>query len=544
MNVLLTTCNASYIHKNLALRWLYVMRPPEFSVEIKEFTINDKKDTILKNLSGSWNVIAFSVYIWNSELIKEIIAELKQKENCPTIVVGGPEVTYAVSLWLNIGADIVIRGEGEEAFWQAVSGNHFFEGVCTRDHQSSICAVSDLSKLEKADSPYFLSMDFPSMDKQYLYVESSRGCAFDCTYCLSSVEKGLRIFSDEYMMKLIREIDHSQVRQVKFLDRTFNLFPSRALKIAKALNDISRDLTVQFECEVTSLSKELEDFFANEADKRRFRFEIGVQSFYPPTLQAVRRLQNNEQVKRIILRWTQAQLTVHADLIAGLPQEGLAQFKNSFIQLLRLAPSEIQVGILKCLPGTLMTEQAKALKYRYLTYAPYTVLETPWCSSEDMRDIAALALCTDKTYNLPRTKTLWQLLDHLGYDIVSLMIDCGKKLMDLIHPYQLKDVIDTVIDTVSGLIDPLWINAAVMTDIAKLSKVTPQRWFYFDCPKEVKFKIFHNAAEIYQIPYDILRRKGWLHYAIENYRLCIQCRLYTPDHFGHFGYYSLKGDPL
>ena len=544
MNILLTTCNASYIHKNLALRWLYVMRPPQFSVSIKEFTINDKKEMILKNLVGPWDVIAFSVYIWNSERIKEIIGELKQSENCPMIVVGGPEVTYTVSRWLDIGADIVIRGEGEEAFWQAVSGNLSFEGVCTQNHQSSVCAVMDLSKLEKAESPYFLSMDLPSMDKQYLYVESSRGCAFDCTYCLSSVEKGLRTFSDEYMMKLIRDIDHSQIRQVKFLDRTFNLFPSRALKIATALNDITRDLTVQFECEVTSLSKELEDFFAQKADKHRFRFEIGVQSFYPATLQAVRRMQNNEQVKRIIQRWTQAQLTVHADLIAGLPQENLIQFKNSFIQLFRLAPSEIQVGILKCLPGTMMSEQAKALKYRYLSYAPYTVLETPWCSVEDMHDIAALALCTDKTYNLPRVKTLWQLMDHLGYDVVSLMIECGKKLMDLGHPYQLKDIIDIVMDTVSGLIDEQWIEAAIMTDIAKLSKVTPQRWFHFDCPKEVKLKIFQNTAEIYQIPYDILRRKGWLHFAVENDCLCIQCRLYTPDQFGHYGYYSLEGDPL
>jgi hypothetical protein len=124
------------------------------------------------------------------------------------------------------------------------------------------------------------------------------------------------------------------------------------------------------------------------------------------------------------------------------------------------------------------------------------------------------------------------------------MIDCGKKLMDLRHPYQLKDVIDTVMNTVSGLIDVQWIEAAVMTDIAKLSKVTPQRWFHFDCPMEVRIKIFQTASKTYQIPYDTLRRKGWLHFAVTENQLCIQCRLYTPDQFGHYGYYTLEGDPL
>ncbi len=544
MNILLTTCNASYIHKNLALRWLYVMRPPGFSVRIAEFTINDKPERILKEIQGKWDVIAFSVYIWNGEITKQLIRGLRNFDQCPTIVVGGPEVIYTASLWLDIGADIVIRGEGEEAFWQAVQGDLMFDGVCTRNQLSAVCAVTDLSKLQAAESPYFLPMDLPMMDKQYLYVESSRGCAFDCTYCLSSVEKGLRTFDLEYMMQLIADIEKSNVRQVKFLDRTFNLFSQRALAIAKALNQIRRDVIVQFECEVTSLSAELEDFFAKEADKQRFRFEIGVQSFYPPTLQAVRRLQNNAQVKRIIDRWVKAQLTVHADLIAGLPEEGLSQFKESFIQLFRLAPAEIQVGTLKLLPGTLMSVQAKATHYRFYPIAPYTVIETPWCSQDDIYDIQALALCTDKTYNLPRAKTCWQLLDHLGYDVASLMIDCGKKLKILTHPYQQKDVIDCVISTVEGLVDRKWIEAAVMTDIAKLSRVTPQRWFDFVCPTEIRLKILRFAAEKYQVPYDLMRRKGWLHTAIYKNRLCIQCWLFTPDHHGNYGYYTYQGDPL
>jgi anaerobic magnesium-protoporphyrin IX monomethyl ester cyclase len=543
MNILLTTCNASYIHKNLALRWLYVMRPPEFFVTIKEFTINDSETSILDTLEQTWDVIAFSVYIWNSEIIRRLIQTLSKKENKPLIVVGGPEVTYTAQRWLDIGADIVIRGEGEEAFWQAIKGNLEFEGVCTKNTFSNSVAIMDLAKLEQSESPYFLDFDLPSISKQYLYVESSRGCAFECTYCLSSIERGLRIFSESYMKELICRIENSDVRQVKFLDRTFNLFPKRALAMAQALNEIQRDVIIQFECEVTSLSKELEDYFACEADKNRFRFEIGVQSFYPPTLQAVKRYQNNEQVKRIIKRWSDAGLTVHADLIAGLPHEGLDQFKNSFTQLFRIQPQEIQVGILKCLPGTLMSVSARSMKYRYHTEAPYTVICTPWLSVSDMEDIHALALCTDKTYNLPRAKTLWQLMDHLGYDVVAMMIDCGKKIGQLRHPYQLKDVIDCVMETAQGLSDVRIVYGAIMTDIAKLSKITPQRWFDFEISDDLRQSIYHHASAAVNVPYDVFRRKGWMHYAIVNHALCVQLRVYTPEYFGDYGNYSLKGEP-
>lgn len=544
MNILLTTCNASYIHKNLALRWLYVMRPPEVFVSIKEFTINDQEQHILNALEQSWDVIAFSVYIWNSEIIARLIDRIRKSDKKPLIIVGGPEVTYTVQHWLACGADIVIRGEGEEAFWQAVKGNLDFEGVCTKDHISSNVAIMDLSVLEKVESPYFLDVDLPSLHKQYLYVESSRGCAFECTYCLSSIEKGLRTFSEPYMQKLISDIENSSVSQVKFLDRTFNLFPKRALKIAKALNEMKRDVIVQFECEVTSLSTELEDYFACEADPGRFRFEIGVQSFYPPTLQAVKRYQNNQQVKRIIERWSKAGLTVHADLIAGLPFEGLKQFKDSFIQLFHIQPQEIQVGVLKFLPGTLMSVQAKAMKYQYLTRAPYTVISSPWLRMDELNDIHSLALCTDKTYNLPRAKSCWTLLDHLGYDVASLMIDCGKMIQQLNHPYQLRDVIDCVVEVATRCLDQRLIHAAIMTDIAKVSKVTPQRWFDFDLSDEIRQIILQRASASFSVPYDVLRRKGWMHYAINNHALCVQCWLYTPQHFGNVGYYTLEGESI
>lgn len=544
MNILLTTCNASYIHKNLALRWLYVMRPPEVLVTIKEFTINDEMQRMLSIMDESWDVIAFSVYIWNGEIIRQLIEILSARDKKPLIVVGGPEVTYTVERWLGFGADIVIRGEGEEAFWQAIKGNTSFDGVCTKNHFSSNVAIMDLSKLQKAESPYFLNFDLPAIEKQYLYVESSRGCAYECTYCLSSIEKGLRTFSESYMNELIESIEKSTVRQVKFLDRTFNLFPDRALKIAKSLNAIRRELVVQFECEVTSLSRSLEDFFASEADKDRFRFEIGVQSFYPLTLQAVKRYQNNEQVKRIIQRWSDAGLTVHADLIAGLPYEGLVQFKNSFIQLFRIRPQEIQVGILKCLPGTLLSAQAQAMKIDFQKTAPYTVKHTPWLSAVEMADIHALALCTDKTYNLARAKTCWHLLDALGYDVASLMAECGKKIAQLDHPYQLKDVMDSVVDTATSCLSLRVVSAAIMTDIARLSKVTPQRWFEFDLNDEVRQKIYHQASLQYNIPYDVFRRKGWMHYAIRNNALCVQCWLYTPQYHGNYGYYTCEGERL
>lgn len=245
MKVILTTANASYIHKNLALRWLYVSKPDEVDAKILEFTIKEDREKVIEQLlNENPDVIAFSVYIWNSPIIKDWIKEIKQKVPSITLICGGPEATFLDSQWIDAGADYVVLGEGEQVFWPLICEGKISSSVTSKITSGTKIAQTDLFYLEQLPSPYFLDIDMPSFHLQYLYIESTRGCPFHCTYCLSSLEEGIRLFSDTYMTALIMQLEKYKPKQIKFLDRTFNLFPTRALQIAKQLNELRWDASI------------------------------------------------------------------------------------------------------------------------------------------------------------------------------------------------------------------------------------------------------------------------------------------------------------
>lgn len=529
MKVILTTANASYIHKNLALRWLYVSKPDEVDAKILEFTIKEDREKVIEQLlNENPDVIAFSVYIWNSPIIKDWIKEIKQKVPSITLICGGPEATFLDSQWIDAGADYVVLGEGEQVFWPLICEGEISSSVTSKITSGTKIAQTDLFYLEQLPSPYFLDMDMPSFHLQYLYIESTRGCPFHCTYCLSSLEEGIRLFSDTYMTTLIMQLEKYKPKQIKFLDRTFNLFPTRALQIAKQLNELRWDASIQFECEVTSMAQKLVDYFAYQAKKERFRFEVGVQSFQPKTLEAVRRVQNNEQVKRILTLWSQSGLIVHADLIAGLPYETLELFLDSYHQLLSTQPAEIQVGILKILPKTQMDLTSRRWGIEALQQAPYTIKKTHWLSYDDVEDVSALAFATDKLYNIPRCKTLIGQAFQLGVSVGPILIAIGH-LMKKHDQLQVKDMIQITYEHFKGVLDENIVRGALLFDLGEMSKVRPSKWIEDSISPAITEIIREQIVSRSELTYDFITRKAWIASAYVFQRHGYQARFFMPD---------------
>lgn len=223
--VLLTTCNAKYIHKNLALRWLYTTAPHKECVTIREYTIKEQEEWIAQDiLSVQPEVVCFSCYIWNIQLIRRVIVLLKQQNSNLHILVGGPEVSYESYDLLDEGVDAISIGEGEQSVWEYITmleeaKAYPVSGIYTKQYPNTEYRKTDLAWLERFEAPYFMEMDEAGMDRQYFYLETSRGCPYGCTYCLSSADRAVRMFSMEYIMRILHKLKDSRVTQVKLLDQ-------------------------------------------------------------------------------------------------------------------------------------------------------------------------------------------------------------------------------------------------------------------------------------------------------------------------------------
>lgn len=442
--VLLTTCNAKYIHKNLALRWIYTTCPYPDRVVLKEYTIKEEATQICEDiLAMGVDVVCFSCYIWNIRMIKDIIQRLKQRSAHLHIVVGGPEVSYESMELLEQGVDAISIGEGEQSIWEYISMldepmKREIVGMCTKQFPNSEYRKTDLRWLERFPSPYFMDMDKNSMGKRYFYLETSRGCPYGCTYCLSSTDPQVRMFSIDYILDILQQLKDSDVRQVKLLDRTFNSNPKRALTIARYMNTHCKKQTFQLEIVAETLSEELLQFFCEEADPKRFRFEIGVQSFHDKTLRSIGRIQNNERLCEVIQRLQASGCILHVDLIAGLPYEGVSGFQSSFDALFALQASEVQLGILKLLKGTKLRAQHKQYHVVFQQEAPYDVQATKWLSKEEMKRIHACADAVEKFWNSNTCRWVIAVMLKLGwYDSpFALFMDLGKAYEQLPRPYQ------------------------------------------------------------------------------------------------------------
>lgn len=411
MNIILATLNAKYIHTNLAIRYLKSFAKPEYDPILAEYTIKDPSFNIVSDLyQKKPDIIGFSCYIWNIEETIRVIHMIKKVSPNTKIVLGGPEVSYDVHDWLHRikEIDFIIMGEGELSFKQLL---HYFHGKLNLDEVPGIAYLQDGKviihpaapkiDLRNLPSPFRFEEDLPHIPKRIAYIETSRGCPFNCQFCLSSIEVGVRYFNREKIKEDIRYLMDHGVKTVKFVDRTFNISRSYAMEMFQFLID-ERKPGVVFQFEITAdiMRPEVIQFLNDHAPKGLFRFEIGVQSTNDLTNDLVKRRQNFTKLSRTVNMVKEGgKIDQHLDLIAGLPEEDYLSFRKTFNDVFAMRPEELQLGFLKLLRGTGLRLQAKQYGYQYVDLAPYEIFSNNVLTFEDILHIKQTEDILEKYWN-------------------------------------------------------------------------------------------------------------------------------------------------
>lgn len=411
MNIVLATLNAKYIHTNIALRYLKSFATPEFDPIISEYTIKDPSFNIVSDIyQKKPDIVGFSCYIWNIEETIRVIRMLKKVSPNTKIILGGPEVSYDVHDWLRRlnDVDYIIMGEGEYSFKQLL---FHFNGELPLEEVPGICYLKDGKviihpqpkkvDLREMPSPYRFEEDIPDIPKRISYIETSRGCPFSCQFCLSSIEVGVRYFNREKIKEDIRYLMEHGARTIKFVDRTFNISRSYAMEMFQFLIDEHKPSVVfQFEITADIMRPEVIQFLNDKAPKGLFRFEIGVQSTNDLTNELVKRRQNFEKLSRTVTMVKDGgKIDQHLDLIAGLPEEDYASFRQTFNDVFAMRPEELQLGFLKLLRGTGLRLQAKEYGYEYVDMAPYEIFANNLLTFDDILRIKQAEDVLEKYWN-------------------------------------------------------------------------------------------------------------------------------------------------
>lgn len=387
--VILAALNAKYIHSNLALRYLsrFQNNNQKHHVETMEFTINQRLDFIAEELFRKQpDVVLFSCYIWNVEMLRQLCPILKKIMPDCVIGFGGPEVSYESETFLreNPSVDFVMRGEGELVFTKYLehldAGNPATLGEIeslTYRQGDEIFSTPQMHPMDLALLPFPYEDDFSDVQNQIIYYESSRGCPYHCGYCLSSVENGVRFVPLDKVLPDLQKFLDKNVPQVKFIDRTFNCKKSHAMAIWKYLHEHDNGVT-NFHFEITAdlIDQETIDFLKT-VRKGLFQFEIGVQSTNPQTIRAINRNVDFAALSEIVQQIKDGgNIHQHLDLIAGLPYEDYDSFGCSFNDVYALHPEQLQLGFLKVLKGSMLHQKQKEFEIVYHDTAPYEVLTT------------------------------------------------------------------------------------------------------------------------------------------------------------------------
>ncbi len=411
MKIIAATLNAKYIHTNLAIRYLKAYAEPEYKVDLVEYTIKDPVMNIVADLiQRKPDVIGFSCYIWNIEETIKVMSMLKKINPDLILVLGGPEVTYDVSEWLErlTDVDFIVLGEGEITFkqlLQELEGDKDFaniSGLAYRDGtEKKISPQRNKVDLKELPSPYRFEEDLIQLGKRVTYFETSRGCPFSCQFCLSSIEVGVRYFDREKVKEDIRFLMNNGAKTIKFVDRTFNISRSYAMEMFRFLIDEHLPGTVfQFEITADIMRPEVIEFLNQEAPPGLFRFEIGVQSTNDATNELVMRKQNFSKLSRTVTMVKDGgKIDQHLDLIAGLPEEDYHSFKKTFNDVFALRPEELQLGFLKMLRGTGLRIRSKEHDYIYMDHAPYEILGNNILSFDDIIRIKQVEDVLEKYWN-------------------------------------------------------------------------------------------------------------------------------------------------
>ena len=442
MKILLTAINAKYIHSNLAV---YSLRAcaGEYrdQVEIAEFTINNQKDYILEQIyKKKPDVLCFSCYIWNLDYVESVSREFHKL--CPEVPiwVGGPEVSYEVEAFLQTHPQItgVMIGEGEKTFREVCAyysnGGDLgkISGIAFRAKQGAEQSADARVVFTLAREPMDMSSipfcydTMEDFSNRIIYYESSRGCPFSCSYCLSSIDKKLRFRNIELVKKELQFFIDQKVPQIKFVDRTFNCNHAHAMAIWKFIKENDNGVT-NFHFEISAdLINEEELALISDMRPGLIQLEIGVQSTNQATIEEIHRTMKLDRLQEVV-RKIQAggNIHEHLDLIAGLPYEDYATFRNSFNEVYSWKPNQLQLGFLKVLKGSYMYDHQQEYEIIYHDQPPYEVLSTRWLSFSDVLRIKQVEEMLEVYYNSGQFEITMKLMEKLFDSAFDMFQELG-----------------------------------------------------------------------------------------------------------------------
>ena len=500
MKALLIGINSKYIHPSVSL---YQLRAnTTYECDLIELTIKDSLDTIISKLNkfdlSSYHIFACSCYLWNIDKYLELIPVLKTYNSSAKIVFGGPEVAYDANYFLSKFSyiDYILEGEGEISFHELleyldnkrsindVSNLHYKEDNILK---FTYAAHPDLNKISLA------TLDIKDYQNRIIYLESSRGCPYHCSYCTASLDNKVRYFPLEKVLNILYTLMINKTKVVKFLDRTFNANYEYMMQILDFIDMHNICTVFQFEV-VGELVKEETINRIAKLKSKYLRFEIGIQSTNNIVNEAVCRRQNMDKLKKNIFLLNKTnKVDLHIDLIAGLPYETKESFINSFNEAFLLRGKELQLGFLKFLRGTKMLEMVDEHEYKYSNKAPYEIISNKYLSNEDLKEIEMVEKSLNRYYN---SGILPKLFNHLlDNNLVSSYYEFFKGLYKELEHYQ-KDELFKILDDYLKLLFPEnydYLHHILLIDYLENFKVKPKIWWDY-IKIENREELFNNIC--------------------------------------------------
>lgn len=423
LNIVLVAINARFTHTNPALRSMKAYAEQCLQPQIRagrlcftpvELTINEPLTWLEQALlSAAGDVYLFSAYIWNIDTVRRLCETLKKSRPDLLIGIGGPEVSYTAEEELNRlpEADFILSGEGEFSLFRlsaALLERQPFSSVLADPTAeipgfvSRFTAGPPAVNLNLDEIPYYWPVGLPGLRQRMIYYESSRGCPFSCTYCLSSLERGIRYRSLDLVLPELEQLIQDEAMLVKFVDRSFNADAARAIRIWEhliALYQPGCRTTFHFEIE-PALLDEASLAVLERAPEGFFQLEIGIQTTTPEVLAVIRRTGDFQTFSPAIARLRRRNnMHLHLDLIAGLPGETLADFARSFNEVFALRPHALQLGFLKVLKGTEMERTCRERGIRWRSFPPYEVVAGDALSEKDLSELKEIEVVLERYYN-------------------------------------------------------------------------------------------------------------------------------------------------
>lgn len=505
--------NSKYIHPAMSVYTLYANC--NYKLDLFEYNIKDNVDEIIDQIKD-YDCIFLSVYIWNVEMIREILSKLNDK----IINIGGPEASFNKNLIFEYKNNkvFITRGEGE------VSTNEFIAYI---NGDLPLSKVTNLYYLDSSgEEIYQTTYKVPDItqikssieyikdyENRVCYVESSRGCYFNCTYCLASTDKPVRYFPLEKVRDELLFLLEKKAKTIKFLDRSFNIRADYANRILKFIRDHDNGVsTFQFEANGDSITPETIDLL-NSMRKNMIRLEIGIQSTNPNTIKAINRTQNFKKLKANILA-LRDNCVIHTDLIAGLPFEDYDSFKKSFNETFLLFTDELQLGFLKELKGTVLSKTKQIYGYKFQETSPFEVLENNYISNEELEKIKKVETGVNKFYNYKIfNKTMKYLFIDKKLDPFDTFLNLTLYLEKTkpVNEYQFDELTSAFYEFLSKKVktkdELLFI---IKDDYLTKNRIKPKIWWKKDISREERLEVYKDFASKYDLNIDTLFNYGLL----------------------------------